>query len=74
IYGPYKARHESVPCAGGTNFFKAKDGHWYSSYFGNDNQSPWREKPGIVRVEFDEQGKVRIAKKQPGFILTKMPD
>jgi xylan 1,4-beta-xylosidase len=71
IYGPYKMRHESVPCAGGTNFFKAKDGSWYSCFFGNDNQSPWREKPGIVRVEFDQSGKVKVAKKQPDFILLK---
>ncbi len=71
IYGPYTMRHESVPCAGGTNFFKAKDGSWYSCYFGNDNQSPWREKPGIVKVEFDGDGKIVVVKKQPDFILAK---
>ncbi|MGC4232896.1 MAG: family 43 glycosylhydrolase [Niabella sp.] len=69
IYGPYSMRHESVPCGGGTNFFKAKDGSWYSSYFGNDSQSPWREKPGIVKVDFDGDGKIRVSKQQPAFIL-----
>ena len=71
IYGPYKMRHETVPCNGGSNFFKAKDGHWYTSLFGDDNQAPWREKPGIIRIDFDKEGKVIVAKEQPDFILVK---
>jgi hypothetical protein len=35
------------------------------------NKFLWREKSGIVGVEFDEKGKVIVAKKQPDFILTK---
>ncbi len=69
IFGPYTMRHESVPCGGGTNFFKDKKGNWWSAFFGNDSQSPWREKPGIVKVEFDREGKVIVAPKQPDFIL-----
>ncbi|MBC7827997.1 MAG: family 43 glycosylhydrolase [Chitinophagaceae bacterium] len=72
IWGPYKMRHESVPCAGGTNFFKAKNGSWYTTYFGNDNQSPWREKPGLVKIVFDINGKILVAPKQPDFLLTKI--
>ena len=71
VYGPYRMRHESVPCAGGTGFFKAKDGHWYTSFFGDDSSAPWREKPGIVRIDFDKDGKVVVAKEQPDFILLK---
>jgi hypothetical protein len=71
IYGPYRMRHESVPGAGGTGFFKAKDGYWYTSFFGDDPSAPWREKPGIVRVDFDKDGKVFVAKEQPDFILLK---
>ena len=71
IYGPYRMRHESVPGAGGTGFFKAKDGHWYTSFFGDDPSAPWREKPGIVRVDFDKEGRVVVAKEQPDFILLK---
>ncbi|MBC8052661.1 MAG: family 43 glycosylhydrolase [Sphingobacteriaceae bacterium] len=71
IFGPYKMRHESVPCAGGTNFFKDKQGKWWSSYFGNDSQSPWREKPGLVRVDFTQDGKVIVAKDQPFAINSK---
>lgn len=65
IYGPYHGRHESVPTAGGTGFFKDKKGRWWSTYFGNDEQAAWREKPGIVRVEFAPDGKVVISRHQP---------
>ncbi|MFT3996928.1 MAG: family 43 glycosylhydrolase [Asticcacaulis sp.] len=60
IWGPYRMRHESVPCGGGTNFFRDKDGHWWCSYFGNDDQSPFREKPAIVRAAFDKDGRVGV--------------
>jgi hypothetical protein len=71
IYGPYRMRHESVPCTGGTGFFKANDGHWYTSFFGDDSSAPRREKPGIIRVDFDKEGRVVVAKEQPNFILLK---
>ena len=69
LHGPYRMRHESVPCNGGCNFFKGKDGHWYTTLFGNDHQMPWREKPGIVRIDYDDQRKIVIAREQPEFIL-----
>lgn len=71
IYGPYRMRHESVPCNGGSDFFKAKDGFWYTGLFGDDSSAPWRERPGIVRIDFDQDGKVIVAKQQPDFILVK---
>jgi xylan 1,4-beta-xylosidase len=66
----------------GDNIWAFNDGVelWRSSdlkdwkYLGmvcNDNQSPWREKPGIVRVQFEENGKIKVADKQPEFILIK---
>lgn len=65
IFGPYHNRQETVPCGGGTGFFKDTHGNWWCSYFGNDSQSPWREKPGIVKVDFDQQGKISVSKHQP---------
>jgi xylan 1,4-beta-xylosidase len=62
VFGPYRHRHESVPCGGGTNFFKDHHGQWWSAYFGNDNQSAFLEKPAIVAVEFDAEGRVRVVK------------
>ena len=69
VYGPYTGRYEAVPCNGGTNFFKAKNGDWFTCFFGDDKQAPWREKPGIIKIEFDTAGKISVAKKQPDFIL-----
>jgi xylan 1,4-beta-xylosidase len=65
VYGPYHTRHESVPCAGGTGFFKDRSGHWWTSYFGNDSQSPFIEKPAIMRIDFGAGGKVMVSSEQP---------
>jgi beta-xylosidase len=65
IWGPYTNWHETVPCGGGTNFFQDKEGNWWCAFFGNDNAAPWRELPGIVRVEFDKNGKIFVSKHQP---------
>lgn len=58
-------RHETVPCGGGTGFFEDKQGNWWSSYFGNDTQSHFREKIGFVKVSFTLSGKIYPAKDQP---------
>jgi len=65
IWGPYTNWHETVPCGGGTGFFEDKQGNWWCTFFGNDNAAPWREMPGIVRVEFGPDGKISVSKKQP---------
>ena len=65
LRGPYRLRHESVPCGGGTGFFKDKEGKWWTSYFGNDSQSHFREKVGFVRVEFSSDGRAYPAREQP---------
>jgi beta-xylosidase len=69
IYGPYSDRRDTIASNGGTGFFKGKDGYWYTTMFGDDSQAPWREKPGVIRVEFDATGKVVVAKQQPDFVL-----
>jgi len=33
-------------------FFKDKNGKWWSTFFGNDGDAPFTERPGILRVEF----------------------
>jgi enterochelin esterase-like enzyme len=69
IYGPYKQWHDAVPCGGGTDYFKDKEGNWWCAFFGNDNTAPFREMPAAVRVDFDRDGKVFIADEQPAFAL-----
>jgi len=69
IYGPYSQWEEAVPCGAGGNYFQDKAGDWYCTYFGNDEASPFREKPGIVSIDFETDGRVKIADEQPAFIL-----
>jgi hypothetical protein len=69
VWGPYTNWHETVPCGGGTDFFQDKEGNWWCAFFGNDVAAPWREMPGIVRVDFDPSGKIIVAKNQPAFVL-----
>jgi xylan 1,4-beta-xylosidase len=71
IWGPYDHWQETVPCGGGTDFFKDKEGNWWCAFFGNDNAAPWRELPGIVRIDFEADGKIVVSKNQPDFILQK---
>lgn len=71
LFGPYTKWHEAVPCGGGTDFFQDKEGGWWSAFFGNDNQSPFREKPAIVKIDFAADGKIFVAKDQPDFVLQK---
>jgi hypothetical protein len=59
IYGPYSARYVSVPHGGHNNFFKDRDGKWWSTFFGNDLQAPFKEQPGVVPMRFDERGRLR---------------
>jgi xylan 1,4-beta-xylosidase len=69
IYGPYRKRREAVPGGGGAAVFQDRDGAWWSTYFGNDAQSPFREKPAAVRIEFDKDGLVHVARNQPKWLL-----
>ena len=62
IYGPYRMRHEAVPCGGGTGYFRDHDGQWWCSFFGNDNQAPFREMPAIVPIDFAPDGKIFVVK------------
>jgi xylan 1,4-beta-xylosidase len=73
IYGPYKQWHEAVPCGGGTDYFRDKEGNWWCGFFGNDDQAPFYEMPGIVRIDFAADGTIHVAKDQPAFVLQPKP-
>lgn len=68
LYGPYAQWHEAVPGGGGGNYFEHL-GRWYCTLFGNDEAMPFREKPGLVGVEFQPDGRVTVARDQPAFLL-----
>jgi len=61
IYGPYGPRYLAIPHGGHNTFFQDLEGNWWSSFFGNDRNAPFRERPALVRIEFDEKGRIRPA-------------
>ena len=65
IYGPYRWRHEGVPCCGGTSYFRDHEGRWWCTFFGNDWQAPFREMPAMIRVDFCADGHVLPHRDQP---------
>ncbi len=69
LLGPYRGRHEGPSGGGGGNVFRDKTGQWWQTYFGNDKQMPFREKPAIVKIDFAVDGKITVAKDQPQFVL-----
>jgi xylan 1,4-beta-xylosidase len=60
LAGPWGPRYLAVPCGGHNVFFQDKAGQWYSTIFGNDKDAPFRERPGILPVEFDSAGKILV--------------
>jgi xylan 1,4-beta-xylosidase len=59
VYGPYGDRYIAIPHGGHNMFFQDKQGQWWSSLFGNNANAPFRERPGALKVEFDEQLRIR---------------
>lgn len=57
INGPYSDRYLAIPHAGHNMIFKTPDGQWYSTFFGNDKKAAFTEKPGILPIEFDTDGR-----------------
>lgn len=59
LFGPYSARYEALPHAGHNMFFQDAAGRWWSTYFGSDDRAPWRERAGILPIEFAPDGRLR---------------
>lgn len=59
LNGPWSERYLAVPHAGHANFFRDKQGQWWSTYFGNDRNAPFHAKPGIVPMMQDAKGRWR---------------
>jgi beta-xylosidase len=59
VYGPYGPRHLAIPHGGHNMFFTDKEGNWWATFFGNDPRAPFRERPAILRIELDDEGRVR---------------
>ncbi|MGM0883778.1 MAG: family 43 glycosylhydrolase [Bacillota bacterium] len=59
VYGPYSDRYIAIPHGGHNMFFQDKNGGWWSTFFGNDPHAPFQERPAILRIEFDEDHRIR---------------
>jgi beta-xylosidase len=59
LNGPYGNRYLAVPHGGHNTFFKDQEGNWWSTFFGNDDDAPFKERAGILRVEFGLEGEPR---------------
>ena len=60
LYGPYGDRYLAVPHGGHNMFFKDAKGQWWSTLFGNDGDAPFKERPGLLRIEFGDDGEPRL--------------
>ena len=75
ILGPYTPRYESIPHGGHNVFFQDELGAWWSTYFGNDgNGAPWREKPGVLPISFDELGRIHAKVNSSAFRPTQISE
>lgn len=59
LFGPYGDRYLAIPHGGHNTFFADTKGAWWSTFFGNDGDAPFTERPGILRVEFGLDGEPR---------------
>lgn len=60
LYGPYGERYRALPHAGHNTFFQDADGDWWATFFGNDDNAPFRERPAAFPIRF-EDGRIRPA-------------
>lgn len=59
IYGPYGDRYLAIPGGGHNMLFKDVQGNWWSTYFGNDDQAPFKERPAILRITIDKDNQIK---------------
>jgi len=57
--GPYSKRYLAVPHGGHNMLFKDKNKQWWSTFFGNDPKAPFRERPAILPIDIDSDGRIR---------------
>jgi len=60
LEGPYTDYHLAIPSGGHNMVFQDNDGSWWSTFFGNDNRALFRERPGLVPINWNEQGMIEV--------------
>lgn len=56
IWGPYSKRQVGMPHAGHGTLFKDREGHWWTTMFGNDVTAPFRKELGLVPLDINVHG------------------
>ena len=56
LLGPYSERYVAIPSGGHNVLFKGADGQLYSTFFGTDEFSPFREHAAFLKIKVDENG------------------
>ena len=59
IYGPYGKAYLAIPHGGHNVLFKDAIGQWWSTFFGNDKEAPFRERPAILPIRINKSGEIR---------------
>jgi len=59
LEGPYGNRYLAIPHGGHNMFFEDANHQWWSTFFGNDGDAPFKERPAILPIEFGADGEPR---------------
>ncbi|MCL2117777.1 MAG: DUF4965 domain-containing protein [Planctomycetaceae bacterium] len=62
LEGPYTGYHLSIPSGGHNMIFQDDHGHWWSTFFGNDGIALFRERPGLVPIRWNDEGKIEVVR------------
>ncbi|MBN1489013.1 MAG: glycoside hydrolase, partial [Phycisphaerae bacterium] len=57
--GPWSDRYLAIQHGGHNMFFQDQQGQWWSTFFGNSGNAPFRERPAILQITFDANGTIR---------------
>ena len=56
--GPWSERYLAIPHGGHNMIFVEHDSRWWSTFFGNDSCASIRERPGLVGIALDDDGRI----------------
>ncbi len=58
LFGPYQSSQFVMPHAGHSTLFQDNKDQWYAVFSGYDKTAPFRNRPGIIRLEIKSNGTV----------------
>jgi hypothetical protein len=59
LFGPYGDRYQAIPHGGHNMLFRDCNGNLWSTFFGNDDTAPFRERPAILPVKINIEGRIQ---------------